>query len=172
GALGWSALAAAACLALAIGAAYRPASPPPLSALVADHVTGPHERDALRRERPLPDSMVRRAFAARGIDLDHVPAGVSYVNECIVGDYRTVHMVMPQDGEPISVVYVARHREPERDFAGDGLRGREVPIANGTLFLLARDDRRFGALEQAWRGALAAPPRLAAAFGPAGAPRR
>ena len=32
-------------------------------------------------------------------------------------------------------------------------------MADGTLFMLAQSDRRFGALEQAWRNAIEGPPR-------------
>ena len=165
---GWIALAAAASLVVAIGLvrSQRPVAAA-LSDLVAAHVTGPDERDALKRQAALPESMVRHAFADRGIELASVPAGVSYVSECPVGPYRTVHMVMPRDGEPVSVVYVTRHRVTgSEDFQRDGLKGREVPIADGTLVMLAPNSDSFGALEHSWRAALEGPPKLAAADAP------
>jgi len=161
---GWIALAAAASLVLAIGLLrmQRPAAG--LSDLVAAHVTGPNERDALQRQAALPDSTVRQAFTDRGIELASVPSGVSYVSECPVGPYRTVHMVMPRAGDPVSVIYVTRHREPgSEDFQRDGLKGREVPIADGTLVMLAQSSDGFAALERSWRDALEGPPKLAAA---------
>ncbi|MEP7042791.1 MAG: DUF3379 family protein [Dokdonella sp.] len=167
--LGWVALAAAATLVIAIGVVRQQQRPTAaaLSDLVAEHVTGPHERDALRRQAPLPDSMVRHAFADRGVELAAVPGGISYVNECPVGGYRSVHMVMPRDGEPVSVVYVTKHRVPDsEDFQRDGLKGREVPIADGTLVMLAQNSDSFGALEHSWRDALEGPPKLAAADSP------
>lgn len=160
----WIALAAAASLALAIGLVRQRVTPAAsLSELVADHVTGPHERDALRRQAPLPDSMVRHAFTDRGVQLASVPTGISYVNECPVGDYRTVHMVMPRNGEPVSVVYVVQHRVAgSKDFSNAGLKGREVPIAEGTLVMLAQNTDSFGVLEHSWRDALEGPPKIAA----------
>jgi hypothetical protein len=160
----WIALAAAACLVVAIGILRRPHSAPAsLSDLVAAHVTGPYERDALRRQAALPDAMIKHAFVDRGIELASVPSGISYVSECPVGDYRTVHMVMPRNGEPVSVVYVTRHRVPvSADFQRDGLAGREVPIGDGTLVMLAQNSDSFGALEGSWRDALEGPPKLAA----------
>ena len=162
---GWIALAVAASLVVAIGLVrqQQPAAAT-LSDLVTAHVTGPDERDALHRQAPLPDSMVRLAFADRGVELASVPAGVSYVSECPVGPYRTVHMVMPREGEPVSVVYVTRHRVAgSEDFEREGLKGREVPIADGTLVMLAQNSDSFGALEQSWREALEGPPKLAVA---------
>lgn len=165
--LGWMALAAAASVALAVGLWGRQATTAPLSQLVAEHVTGPHERDALSRTAPLPQGEVRKAFADRGVELAAVPDGIAYVSECPVGDYRTVHMVMPRGGEPVSVVYVVRHRVPTAaDFERDGLRGREVPIRDGTLVLLAKDAGSFAALERAWQAAIEGPPALALAENP------
>lgn len=166
--LGWIALAAAASLALALGLWQRQAAlGAPLSQLVAEHVTGPHERDALTRTASLPEADVRKAFADRGVPLVSVPEGVAYVSECPVGAYRTVHMVMPRGGEPVSVVYVVRHRVPASvDFERDGLRGREVPIRDGTLVMLARNRESFGALERAWHEAIEGPPELTAAGAP------
>lgn len=160
--IGWIALAAAASLVLAFGVLQLRHDALPLSQLVAEHVAGPHERDALDRTAPVPEASVRHAFADRGVELAMVPAGISYVNECPVGAYRTVHMVMPRDGKPVSVVYVTRHRVPAaKDFHSDGLNGREVPMSDGTLVMLAQNTESFGDLERSWRDALEGPPRLA-----------
>ena len=166
--LGWIALAAAASLVLAVGLWRRTAvAPAPLSQLVADHVTAPAERAAWSRTASLPEADVRKAFADRGVALAAVPDGVAYVAECPVGNWRTVHMVMPQDGEPVSVVYVVQHRVPAvTDFEHDGLHGREVPIRNGTLVLLARNAGNFAVLERTWQAAIEGPPALALAEGP------
>lgn len=166
--LGWIVLAAAASLVLAVGLLRQwETASQPLSQLVAKHVTGPHERDALSRTVSLPEADVRKAFADRGVQLASVPDGVAYVSECPVGDYRTVHMVMPRSDGPISVVYVTQHRaKASADFERDGLKGREVPIANGTLFLLAHSSDGFGELERRWYEALEGPPRITAAGAP------
>lgn len=161
--LGWIVLAAAASLALAVGLWRRnETAPAPLSQLVAEHVTAPAERAALSLTAPLPEADVRNAFADRGVELAEVPDGVAYVAECPVGRWRTVHMVMPRGGEPVSVVYVTQHRVPKAtDFERNGLRGREVPIRNGTLVLLAKNGDSFGSLERVWHEAIEGPPRLA-----------
>jgi hypothetical protein len=166
--LGWIALAVAVSLALAIGLRQRQgAVAAPLAQLVAEHVTGSHEREALSRTAALPAEDVRKAFADRGVALASVPEGVAYVSECPVGDYRTVHMVMPRGGEPVSVLYVVQHRvAAATDFERAGLRGREVPIRDGTLVMLAKDSDSFGALERAWHDAIDGPPGLSAAGAP------
>lgn len=164
--LGWLALTAAAGLVLAIGLWPRHEAPG-LAQLVAEHVMAPAEHAALSRTAPLPEADVRRAFAERGLALASVPAGIAYARDCPVGPYRTVHMVMHRADDPVSVVYVVQYRVPvRRDFEREGLHGREVPIRDGTLVMLARSDDRFGPIERDWEAALDGSTGLTAAGAP------
>ena len=159
GRLGWIALAAAACVLVAFGI-VRQHGADTLPNLVVAHVTAPDERDALAMQAAVPSADVMRAFADRGIALVDTPPPVAYVSECRVGRWRSVHMVSAGDGGPVSVLYIVQDRRTAAaDFRREGLVGREVPIADGTLFMLAASDRRFGALETAWRNAIEGPPR-------------
>jgi hypothetical protein len=166
GRVAWVALAAAASLVLGVGLLRHAAAPvqsASLPDLVAAHVAAPDERDALQKTVALPTDDVRHAFADRGVTLASVPADIAYVSECGIEKYRTVHMVMPENGAPVSVVYVVQHRaNASQDFQRNGLAGREVPIANGTLVMLAQDSGRFDALEHTWRSAIEGSPDLAA----------
>jgi hypothetical protein len=159
--IAWVALAAAASLALAIGLVRQQRAQAALPDLVVAHVNGV-ERGALALRTPVADAAIEKAFADRGVRLVSVPHGVSYVHECPVGRYRTVHMVMPQNDAPVSVIYVVDHAAgASRDFRRDTLRGREAPIANGTLVLVARTDDHFDAIERSWRDAIEGPARIA-----------
>ncbi len=162
----WVALALAASLVLGVGLLRHSGSPLPsasLPDLVTAHVVAPDERDALKKTIALPTDDIRHAFADRGVTLASVPADVAYVNECGIDKYRTVHMVMPEGGAPVSVVYVVQHRaKATQDFQRNGLAGREVPMANGTLVMLAHDSGRFDALEHSWRLAIEGSPNIAA----------
>jgi hypothetical protein len=160
---GWVALAAAAALLVAIGIARRPSVVgPSLPDLVVSHVNG-EERPALDLRTPLPSADVARAFADRGVTLASVPPDVSYVQKCPVGAYKTVHMVMPRDNEGVSVLYVTKYRAPGvTNFERAGLHGREVPIADGTLVMVAANTAPFDGLEHAWRDALQGPAQTAA----------
>jgi len=159
---GWIALAAAAALVVAIGLVRREGVGKSLPDLVVAHVTG-EERQALDLRTPLPSSDVARAFADRGVTLASVPPDVSYVQKCPVGGFKTVHMVMPRDNEPVSVLYVTRYRAAGvTNFERDGLHGREVPIADGTLVMVAANTAPFDGLEHAWRDALQGPAQTAA----------
>lgn len=157
--LGWIALAAAASVLVAFGVVrWRGAAS--LPDLVVAHVTAPDERDALAMQAAVPSADVTRAFADRGVALAAVPPQVVYVAECPVGRWRSVHMVSAGEGGPVSVLYIANDRaKASAAFRRDGLVGREVPMADGTLFMLASSDRRFGELEHAWRTAIEGPPR-------------
>ena len=149
----WIVLAAAACVALVVGV-VRVQSSAALPDLVVAHVGG-EERGALNLRAPVPAAKVEKAFSDRGVHLASVPGDIAYVNECPIGRYRSVHMVMPEDGKPVSVVYVVDHRaSASEDFHRDGLAGREVPIAQGTLVMLAQTADRFDALEHTWREAI------------------
>jgi uncharacterized protein DUF3379 len=162
---GWVALAAAAALVIAIGLVRRETTNGigrTLPDLVIEHVTG-EERDALKLRDPVPSDQVNRAFADRGVHLASVPAGISYVHKCPVGDYRTVHMVMPRDDDPVTVIYVTRYHAPGvTNFERGALRGREVPISDGTLVMLAESPKGFDSIEHVWRDALQGPAETAA----------
>lgn len=160
---GWVALAAAAALVIAIGVVRREGSVgTSLPDLVVEHVNG-EERPALELRAPVPAKAVESAFADRGVHLASVPDGISYVHKCPVGSYRTVHMVMPREDQPVSVVYVTSYRAPGvTNFERGALRGREVPIANGTLVMVADNAGSFDSLERVWRNALEGPAETAA----------
>jgi len=160
---GWIALAAAAALVVAVGIALRPRSDAAsMPDLVVQHVNG-GERDALKLREPIASDQVERAFADRGVQLKSVPSGVAYVQKCPVGGYPTVHMVMPENDQPVSVFYVTRyHVSITDDFQRGSMHGREVPIADGTLVMLAENTASFDTLEHTWRDALQGPAETAA----------
>lgn len=159
----WVALATAASLALVIGAVDFRGASASLPDLVAAHVSSPEEHAAWQQRTPLPAMHVLRAFADRGVHLVSVPANIAFVRECPIGRYRSVHMVMPENGAPVSVVYVVDHRiAADGDFRRDGLRGREVTIAHGTLVMLATNAEHFDAIEHSWRDAIEGPAKIAA----------
>ncbi|MGH8173792.1 MAG: DUF3379 family protein, partial [Rhodanobacteraceae bacterium] len=160
---GWIALAAAASLAIAVGLVTRQrAAAASIPDLVVAHVNG-EEKPMLALRTPVPSAEVKGAFADRGIQLASIPVDVSYVAECPVGDYRTVHMVMPRDNEGVSVLYFPDYRVPSaREFSRGTQHGREVRIGGGTLVMLAENAAVFDALEHTWRDALEGPVQSAA----------
>lgn len=148
-------LAAAASVVVALVAVNRrPDQVPELAGMVVDHleehVVGPN-----RIQNPVPRQDVVDAFAARGVSLASVPDGINYVHKCPAGPYSTVHMVMPERAGPVSVVYVADQRiAGQADFSRDGMRGRQLPLGNGSLVMVAREDVDFDAIEQVWKSAM------------------
>lgn len=153
--LGALAVAAAASVVLALVALPRPQQTvPELASLVVEHMHH-HEVGPEQTGSPVADTAVKDAFAARGVALAAVPGGVNYVHLCPAGPYRTVHMVMPERSGAVSVFYVADPPSRERaEFDVDGLRGREVPMGDGALVMLASEDRDFDAIETVWKSAL------------------
>jgi Protein of unknown function (DUF3379) len=145
-------LALAAAVVLAFGIGMRVEASPLTSQAVA-HLRA--EAEVLTWTKLVPPESVREAFATRGIVLNSVPDGISFVGCCPMGHHLTVHMVMPGGSGPISVIYVLGDREPAReDFRRDGWVGRSVPMGQGTLLLLAEDTSQFDHVENIWRAAL------------------
>ena len=165
----WLALAAAVVLSLGAGVfGYRYLGQRDLGEMSVAHL--PHEPQALTARAEVPAAEVRQAFASYQVALAAAPQPVSYVRNCRVGVNHAVHMVVQRDEGPVTVMYFAdRHEAGRSEFRRAGMMGRAVPMAQGTLVLLAAQQRSFDALEQAWRGSLeggAALAQHAAAGGP------
>lgn len=125
----------------------------PLPDLAVAHLA--HEPYALTSRAQVPLAQVRTMFAARGVPLPGDPGEVDYLNLCPIGRDAAVHMVVQTDRGPVTVYYVVGRHEPGRAvWQRDGVVGRSVPVADGTLVLLADHDDRFDALESRWTRAL------------------
>lgn len=156
------ALAASLLLAVGVGTFgwNRGAQADPLPAMSVAHVRG--EAFSLALTQPVPDSSLRRKFAARGVDLRTMPRGAVFVRDCDVGPYRTVHLVFRVNNEPVTALYfVGRGIAHARDFRHAGWQGRELPLDRGTLLLLGADTRGFAEVEHTLRDALKPPPQQA-----------
>lgn len=125
----------------------------PLPDLAVAHLS--HEPYALASRARVPPAQVRTLFAARGVALRGDPGEVDYLNLCPLGRDQALHMVVQTDRGPVTVYYVVGHHEPARAvWQRDGVVGRSVPLADGTLVLLADRDDQFDALEARWARAL------------------
>lgn len=114
-----------------------------------------HEPESLMTHASLPVSEVEERFARRGVKLaGALPEGISYAQACPVGMIGSVHMVMPQPEGPVTVFYLPGHDSRRGDFDAGGMHVRAVPMAKGTLALVAADMRHFDALEASWRRTL------------------
>jgi hypothetical protein len=146
----------AAVLALAVGAGLfwrMQLAAQPLSDLAVAHL--PHEPYALTSHARVPFEEVRAMFASRGVELLRDPGAVDYLMVCPLGRDRAVHMVVQTDRGPVTVFFVPGRLERERAvWQREGLVGRTVPLADGTLVLLADRDQRFDAIESRWTQAL------------------
>ncbi|GMV27889.1 MAG: hypothetical protein AMXMBFR59_00140 [Rhodanobacteraceae bacterium] len=158
----WGWLATAAAVFAAIGLlAHQLSLFSPLSRQLVDHLQ--HEPEALLTHTPLPVTDIEARFRQRGVRLvASPPAGVSYAQSCPVGMIGSVHMVMPEEEGPVTVFFLALHRERRGDHVDEGMRVRTVPMAEGTLALVAADERHFDAIEAGWRRSLEGTPATAA----------
>ena len=153
------ALAASIVCAIGIGGiAWQQVDAHSLPALAVAHMPG--EIGTFQLTRPISAQSVLAGFAKRHIDLKGaLPDGTTYVQDCPVGSYKTVHLVSRIDGQPVAVLYFPNAHASRKDFRRNGWRGREVPLANGTLVMLT--DRGgphpFDAIEQGWRAAIDGP---------------
>jgi len=147
-------LALAAGVVLAFGLGLR-SEAQPLPKLSVDHLKS--EAFVLSQTRPVAEAEVRKSFANLGVHVGTLPVGISFVACCPVGQYSSVHLLMPQANGPVTVLFLTDDgHERRRDFVHEGWLGRSVPLAHGTLVLLAHDAGSFDQIEAQWRAALSA----------------
>lgn len=131
----------------------RPADGGSLASMAIAHVRS--EAFSLTMTRPVDATQMRPVFAERGVTLRNVPAHAVFAADCRVGPYRAVHLVLRENGNPVTALYVVGHRIADaRDFSRAGWQGREVPIGEGTLVLLGNDSAGFAAAERAMADAV------------------
>ena len=144
------ALAAGVVLAFGIGLRLEAQ---PLPELAVAHLQ--REAFVLAQTQPVAEETVRKAFANLGVRVGALPAGISFVACCPVGRYSSVHVLMPRSNGPVTVLYLTDDQHESRgDFVREGWLGRSVPLAHGTLVLLAHDAGQFDQIEAQWRSAL------------------
>jgi len=144
--------ALAASLALVVGVVGTRVEATPLSTQAVAHIE--KEAFVLKGGIAIDASEVSDAFAKRGLRLDHIPMGVSFVACCPMGRHKTVHMLMSEGDDPVTVIYVVdAHATQREEFTRDGWSGRVLPLGAGSLILLAHHATAFDRVERAWRGA-------------------
>jgi anti-sigma factor RsiW len=110
-----------------------------------------HEPYAFNARGTVSAEEVRALFRARGVVLAADPSTVNYLQLCKLGSAYTLHMVVQEADGPVTVYYVIGRREAERSvFERQGMKGRAIPLGEGTLVLLGVSDSAFDRLEQHW----------------------
>lgn len=149
---GGALLALAAGVVLAFGIGLR-LEAQPLPELAVRHLED--EAFVLSKTQAVTDADVRRAFAQLGVNVSDLPTDISWIGCCPIGRYSAVHLVMQQGSGPVTVLFLTDDRnETRQDFVREGWLGRSVPLAHGTLVLLAHDASRFDQIENQWRATL------------------
>lgn len=126
----------------------RPASA--LPDLAVAHLV--HEPYALTAHGLVDPGQVAAVFRARGVELRGPAVTVNYLNLCSLARDAAVHLVMQRPEGPVTVYFVVgRHDVRESDWQRGAQHGRTVPLAGGTLVMLASDPAGFDAIEREWR---------------------
>lgn len=116
------------------------------------------EAFALALTKPIGGSQLQPVFAKRGLTLRGTPARAVYAHDCDVGPYKAVHLVLRENGAPVTALYLVDHRiATARDFVRAGWHGREMPMGDGTLVLLGSGTGGFAAAEHAVANAVLGP---------------
>lgn len=128
-----------------------------LPMLSAEHIPG--EAMSLSMTQPVPNDMIRMGFANRDVQLaGPPPSGVTYVQDCLLGPFKAVHLVMRREGIPITVFFIPNREGQSRpDFIESGLYGMEMPLQHGTLLLLSAKAALLPDVAKAWTTALDGP---------------
>jgi hypothetical protein len=124
--------------------------------LAVEHMAG--EMGSLAMTQTIPPNSVTAGFAARGLRLrGPVPTAVTYVHDCHVGSYPAVHLVSRVGDMPVVALYLPSRKIAAPDgFERDDWKGRELPLRDGTLIVLARhpSEQQLDTAESDWRAAI------------------
>lgn len=123
-----------------------------LAAMSVAHLS--HEPMAWTVQGVVSGVEVRESFESLGVKLQQSPGDISYLRICPLGLRRSVHMVMQEPAGAVTVMYVPGEHSERREFTERDVLGREVPIGNGVLLMLASSRNDFDAIEAAFRAAL------------------
>ncbi len=119
-----------------------------LAAMAIAHMNS--EAYSLTMTRPIDDQELQPVFAKLGLSLASAPSRTVFAADCMVGPYRAVHLVLRENGRPVTALYLVGHRiAAARDFVRSGWHGREMPMGDGTLVLLGNGTQGFTAAERA-----------------------
>lgn len=143
--------ALAATLVLAVGVIGLRAEATTLSAQAIAHIQ--REPKALQMSQALPAAATRTAFHDVGVELRDVPDGISFVYCCPLDHRRSVHLVMLNADDPVSVIWLPGEARGRSNFEREGWQGRIAPLGSGTLILIAKSPRQFDRIEAQWRAA-------------------
>lgn len=123
-----------------------------LAAMAVEHLS--HEPMALTAQGVVPGVKVYESFERLGVALKRSPGAISYLRICPLGAKQSLHMVMQRPGGAVTLMFVPGATGKRRDFAEDDVLGREVPVGNGALLMLASSRSDFDSIEAEFRAAL------------------
>lgn len=131
-----------------------------VAVMAVAHMSG--ETFALKMTRPVGDARLRLAFTRLGLTLHSATSRAVYATDCEVGPYHAVHLVLREDGKPVTALYVIGPRIAQaQTFVRGGWHGRELQMGSGTLVLLGHGTEGFTAAEYAVADAVLGPARRA-----------
>jgi hypothetical protein len=157
----WLAMAASVTLAfVGVGLLWRQTDLNSLPALAVAHMPG--EMESLALTQPMTDAEVEAGFVGRATHLKGpMPEGVTYVHDCTVGAFPTVHTVTRMDDEPVVALYMPGKMDTRPGhFERDGWEGRQIALSGGTLVVLAQQGasrKAMDTVERRWRAAIEGP---------------
>lgn len=123
-----------------------------LASASVEHLT--HEPFSLNRTELIPAATVSQVFAESGVYLKAPLQTVTYLTRCPVYGQKTIHMVIRDGDEPITVLYVPGNRQGSADFSERQVVGRHRNIGQGTLVLMAEHSDAFDRIEANFRAAI------------------
>ncbi len=115
-----------------------------------------YEPQAIWSKGRIPAGSVRAVFAEFGLPMTGSVGAVSYINRCPIGNYRSIHMVLPTDSGPVTALYVAQAPVRERlAFERAASAGSISEFGRGALVLVGKPGQDFAQLEQRLKHAFA-----------------
>ena len=104
---------------------------------------------ALESRGPVSQDKIASAFDPIGFHLAASLGNVSFAGKCLVQGKVAGHMVLRRNGQPITLIFIPnRQRLIQASFTSRQWRGQLVPVASGTVAIIAPPELALGDLPQ------------------------
>ncbi|GKT12555.1 MAG: hypothetical protein ISEC1_P1533 [Thiomicrorhabdus sp.] len=106
---------------------------------IVDHMK--HDPELMTTFKPpSSEQELQNLFAAVGASIEQPMSNISYAGECVVNGQKGLHIVMQQNGEPVTVIIMpGQHIAAIEAFETRGYQGELLPVKGGVVAVVANN---------------------------------
>ncbi len=104
---------------------------------------------AMAAKGPVPNEKITQVFDSLGFSISESLGQVSFAGKCLVQGELAGHMIVRQNGQPITLIFFPKRNQLlQATFASKQWQGVLVPVASGTVAIIAPPELALGALRE------------------------